>query len=390
VHAAFGQGEGALGLKGALKHAALLAAASAEPLSARTARVPLNEYRNFLLLQYPSALGTAVHATPLVRALKEARSNARVALAASGIATEIFANHPGVERMIVTPYPLADLRGAARALRNAKPFAGEPFVAITTAGNERTRIALATLRSGAGARVGFTEAPELYQASLRFDPQRSLIDNNLRILEALGYGFRHYEPEVVFREEDLQWAHNILGELGVRDGQMVVTFVTQTSVTQRKGWRAERFQAAARHMIERYGAHIVFVGTAAESGAIEAIRAGLGDATSSFAGRTTLLQLTALLSLCRVGLTLDTGILHLGRAVGLPMTIIAPAWSPPIEWLPLGNPRYRILKNADMPAALPGYIVDEVSVDEAIAALDDLVAAYPQGGWRRRASALSE
>jgi ADP-heptose:LPS heptosyltransferase len=368
-----------LGLKGALKHAALLGAASAERLFAPAARAPLNEYRNFLLLQYPSALGTAVHATPLARALKEARPDARVAVAASGIATEIFANHPGVERMMVTPNPLTDLRGTARALRNAKPFAGEPFVAITTIGNERTRVALAALMSRASDRVGFTEVPELYRAGLRLDPQRSVIDNNLRVMEALGHEFRHYEPEVFFHEEDLQWARNILRESGLRDGQIVVAFVTQTSVTQRKGWRAERFQAAARHMIERYGAHIVFVGAQAEAVAIDAIRTGLGNATSSFAGRTTLLQLTALLSLCRVGLTLDTGILHLSRAIGLPMAIVAPAWSPPIEWLPLGNPRYRILKNADMPAAPPDYVIDEVSVDEAIAALDELVAAYPQG-----------
>jgi hypothetical protein len=61
------------------------------------------------------------------------------------------------------------------------------------------------------------------------------------------------------------------------------------------------------------------------------------------------------------------------------MAILAPAWSPPIEWLPLGNPRYRILKNADMAVCLPDYIIDEVSVDEATAALDELVAAYPGG-----------
>jgi ADP-heptose:LPS heptosyltransferase len=379
VHAAIREGEDALRLKAALKHATLRAASSAAQWFRPPAQGPLNECRNFLLLQYPTALGTAVHATPLVRALKEARPDAGIAVAASGMAMEIFANHPGVDRMIVMPSPLIDLRGAVPALRDARPFAGQPFVAITTIGNERTRVALTAMMSGAQTRVGFTEAPELYQASLRFDSQRSVIDNNLGVLEALGYGFRHYEPQVFFRDEDLQWAHDALRESGVSDGQMVVAFVTQTSMTQRKGWRAERFHAAARHMIERYGAHVVFVGTKAEAAAIEAIRSGLGNATSSFACRTTLLQLTAVLSLCRVGLTLDTGILHLGRAIGLPMAVIAPAWSPPIEWLPLGNPRYRILKNADMAVAPPDYVVDEVSVDEAIAALDGLVAAYPRG-----------
>ncbi len=211
---------------------------------------------------------------------------------------------------------------------------------------DATRVGLAALASGASARVGFTEVPEIYRKPLQFDGSQSLIDNNLRIVEALGHPFRHFEPETFFADSDLAWAKQTLAANGAGKGQMVVAFVTQTSVTQRKSWRAERFQAAARYLMDRYDAHIVFVGTAVEAEAIDRLRAGLGPATSNMAGKTSLLQLSALLSLCRVGLTLDTGTMHVGRTVGLPMVIIAPAWSPPIEWLPLGDPRYAILKNA--------------------------------------------
>jgi hypothetical protein len=44
----------------------------------------------------------------------------------------------------------------------------------------------------------------------------------------------------------------------------------------------------------------------------------------------------------------------------------------------LGDDRFRILKNADMPSAPDGYIIDEVSAEEAIAALDDLLARNPR------------
>jgi ADP-heptose:LPS heptosyltransferase len=362
-----------------LKSAAFATAAAVERAVQPGARTPLEETKNFLLLQYPFALGTAVHATPVVGALRTAVPDCRIAVAASGMAREIFSNNPGVDWLIDTPSPLKDLRGALRSLRQQIPFGRDPFVAITTLGNERTLVGITGLFSGASARVGFTEVPEIYREVFRFDPARSMIDNNLRIIEAFGHPFRHFEPEIFFGDKDLAWARETLAESGVRKGQMVAVFVTQTSVTQRKSWRAERFQAAARHLMDRYGAHIVFVGTASESAAIDALRAGLGDATTSVAGKTSLLQLSALLSLCRVGLTLDTGTLHLGRAVGLPMAVIAPAWSPPIEWLPLSNPRYIILKNADMPTCPPDYLIDEVSVDEAISAVDELIAKYPQG-----------
>jgi ADP-heptose:LPS heptosyltransferase len=362
-----------------MKSAAFSTVAALERAARNSSHAPLAATNNFLLLQYPTALGTAVHATPMIPALRAAAPNCNIAVAASGLALEIFRNNPGVDWLIETPSPLNDLRFAIRSLRRQVPFGHERFVALTTMGNERTRVGIAALLSGASERVGFTEVPEIYDAAFRFDPSRSLIDNNLRILEALGFPCRHFEPQVFFGQADLAWARQTLADSGVRDGQMVAVFVTQTSITQRKSWRPERFQAAAQHMIAKHGAHIVFVGTAAESAAIESLRAGLGDATTSVAGKTSLPQLSALLSLCRVGLTLDTGILHLGRAVGLPMAIIAPAWSPLIEWLPIGNPRYRILKNADMTACPPDYVIDEVSVEEATAALDNLVADYPAG-----------
>jgi ADP-heptose:LPS heptosyltransferase len=359
--------------KGA-KSAAFSAAAAVERIMRPASREPLADVTNFLLLQHPTALGTAVHATPMVPALRAAVPGCRIAVAASGLALEVFRNNSGVDWLIETPSPLKDLGGAMRSWRRQNPFAGSPFAALTTTGNERTRVGLAALASGASARIGFTEVPEIYRVALRLDPSRSLIDNNLRIVEALGYPFQHFEPQTFFGDAELAWARSMLAENGLRTGQMLAVFVTQTSVTQRKSWRPERFQAAARHLMDRHGAHVVFVGTAPEVAAIEALRAGLGENTSSVAGRTSLSQLSALVSLCRVGLTLDTGTMHLGRTVGLPMVIVAPAWSPVIEWLPVGDPRYRILKNADMQVCPPDYVIDEVSVDEVTAALDDLIA----------------
>jgi ADP-heptose:LPS heptosyltransferase len=175
-------------------------------------------------------------------------------------------------------------------------------------------------------------------------------------------------------QDDLAWANQTLTDSGIVPGQMVAVFVTQTSPTQRKSWRTERFQAAACFLVEQHGAHIIFVGTAAESAAIDSMREGIPHPTTSVAGKTTLPQMAALLSLSHVGLTLDTGALHIGRTVGLPMVVIAPAWSPPIEWLPIDNPKYRILKNLDMATCPPDYIIDEVSVDEVTAALDSLIA----------------
>jgi ADP-heptose:LPS heptosyltransferase len=327
-------------------------------------------------------LGTVVHATPLIPALREAMPDSRVAVAASGFALEVLRNNPGIERLIETPSPLSDWRGAARVLRRENPFCGENFVLVTPVGNDRTKIALQTLFAGAGVRVGFTQVPALYRVAFEFDYAKSQIENNLAIVAALGHPVRHFEPQIFFTAAELEWARRALRESGAQAGQVVAAFVTQTSVTQRKSWRKERFQAAAEFLIERYGAHIVFLGTESEAAAIDDLRKGIPHRTGSFAGKTNLLQMAALLSLCDVGLTLDTGTMHVGRTGGLPMAIIAPAWSPPLEWLPLNNPRYRILKNAEMVVCPPDYVIDEVSVEEVTRALQGLLQEFPPGSRR--------
>ncbi len=349
-------------------------------LSGSSARVPLNQIRNFLLLQHATALGAVVHATPLIAALKRAVPGCRIVVAASGMAVEIFRNNPGVETVLLTPSPFKDLWGAAKALRSTNPLHGEAFATITSVANERTRVTLQAMLAGAGNRVGFALTPELYRAPLQLNREISLIVNNLRIVEALGHAPIHgdIEPQVFFSEHDYEFARRTLSDVAVQPGQPVAVFVTQTSVTQRKSWRPQRFRETAQYLHSQHGAQILFVGTASEAAAIDAIRDGLPFRTTSVAGSTSLTQLSALLSLCNVGLTLDTGTMHLGRAVSLPMVIVAPAWSPPIEWLPLGNPRFRILKNRDLPVATHDYIIDEVSVDEVTEALADLLRLYPR------------
>ncbi len=366
--------------------AALLALARLER-AVRPVPPPLAELRNFLLLQYPQALGTAVHATPLITALKAAVPGCRIAAAASGFALELLRGNPGLERLVATSSPLHDLRGAVSALRGARLFAGEPCAVLQTTGNERSRITLAAALSGFPTRVGFTVVPQLSAAPLAFDVRLSQIANNLHLVEALGHGSaliaqlernpELLEPQVFPSAVDLQTAHTLLSEQGIDESQPLAVFVTQTSAAQRKSWREERFCTVAETLHREHGMQIVFAGTASESAAIDALRDGLSFAAANVAGRTTLLELSALFSLADIALTLDTGPMHLARAVRLPMVVIAPAWSPAIEWLPHGNPRCRILKNAELDAAPEGYIIDEVSVTEVEHSLRELLTIYP-------------
>lgn len=351
-------------------------------------RPPLAEIRNFLLLQYPLALGTAIHATPLVDALHAAVPGARVAVAASGFGLHAFRNNPGVERLVETPSPIKDWKSAAAAIKAAKFFAGEPFVAIQARGNERSTITLAAMTGGAHRRVGYGVLEGLMEATVPWHEDQSLIANNLQIIGALGRGAaleaalardpEIAEPKLFPSLTETTKAIDLLRESGIDEAKPIAIFVTQTSVTQRKSWRAERFRAAAERLHREYGMQIVFVGTKEEAAAIDELREPLAFSNANLAGMTSILELVAVMQLADVALALDTGPMHLARAAQLPMVIVAPAWSPEIEWLPVGSPRARILKNLTISLPAPDdYIIDEVSVGDVEKALRELLAAYP-------------
>ncbi len=377
-----------------LKSAALVNLAVLERMVHPT-QPDLADIRNFLLLQHPLALGTAIHATPLIAAIHAAIPGARVSAAASGFAVEILRNNPGLETLVPTPSPLRELLPAANALRRAKPFGRERHVVLLTTGNERSRVILSALLAGSPTRVGFTLLPELAADHLRFDPRLSQIANNLRILELLGHGPALLdqlqqnpsllEPQVFPSPEDINTAHQLLKEQGIDESKPIAVFITQTSPTQRKSWREDRFRAVAETLHRTHNMQIVFAGAASEAPAIEALRSGLTFPTASVAGQTRLLELAAIMGLADIALTLDTGPMHLARAMRLPMVIIAPAWSPAVEWLPLNNPRARILKNADLPTAPADYIIDEVTVPEVEQNLNELLTQYPPRTFTWRA-----
>lgn len=336
----------------------------------------LRKHRNFLIFMHPSALGTAIHGTPLPSAIKQRIPDASVAVVTSGFSAECFRNHPHVDHFLETVSPLKDRATAIRQLKEAKLFRGEPFVAITPKGSERTPIAMAVRSSGAAVRVGFTTVPQWFDIPLDFDSEISLIDNNLRIIAALGHDpIQGVPPIIVPSKEDRERAERLLPQDQIQGRQLAV-LVTQTSVTQRKSWRADRFKAVAEHLVNKHNVFLVFPGTAGEHEAIETLREYIGLPSINIAGKTGIADLTAVFQQCRIAISLDTGPLHIARAAGLPAVVIAPAWSPVIEWLPVEDPKYRILKNATIPAPPPeDYIIDEVSVGDVIAAADSLLVS---------------
>src|SRR5262249_59388359 len=90
-----------------------------------------------------------------------------------------------------------------------------------------------------------------------------------------------------------------------------------------KQWPPERFAAIARALADN-GVRTIMVGSVADAGAGRAIESALLDSTIvlNLIGRTDVPTLAGVLTLTRAVISNDSGAMHLGAALGVPVTAV--------------------------------------------------------------------
>jgi ADP-heptose:LPS heptosyltransferase len=327
-----------------------------------------------LVLQYQMPLGCCVHGTPIFAAMKAAQPEATIVVASRGLGAAVLQHDPHIDHILITDDPNASLatkwkvaqqlRAELRA-RNLRPT-----LVVQDASSKAGSFALFAALLRLAPTTGFANAAGLYDIHLDYDWDRSLIDNNMRILDG-----SHREPAVYFTAAELSAARTLLAEANPAN-RPLTAFVLQGSGGQRTGWHDDRFAAVIRHA-ESLGHQVLFLGTAADTATIDRIRSLADSSGVSLAGRTSIPQLAAVLCLCDLLVTLDTGTLHVGRAAGVPTVVLGPSWQKPLEWLPIHQPHVRILRGPDQPTVPPHYQLDEITVPAVTAAIEELQRLYP-------------
>ncbi len=349
------------------------------------------EIRRVLFLKYETALGTAVNSTPIFETIKRSRSDIHITVACSSVAQGVLKHCPYIDELLPTENPHKSFWRAAfqlwyRALKNGWTF----DCALTDSGNQKARLAFLMLGLRATMRAGFM-SDGIYHKTLSYDLALSVLQNNMRTVELLGISSSKATPKLFFSEQDAAAADQILSNIPFANRGPVVAFVTQTSGGQPSRWFDDRFAVVADRIAEMPNTQIVFVGTNSEAAAIDALRAQMKNPSVSIAGRTSIAELSAFLCKCDLVVTLDTGTMHIARAVGVPAVVVAAAWQPAHEWLPLDVAQIEIVRRNDIACrecrkfyCATHECMDEISSEMVIAAIDKWLKRYPPAPSERQ------
>ncbi|MFN8358259.1 MAG: glycosyltransferase family 9 protein [Spirosomataceae bacterium] len=330
-----------------------------------------------LFLNYETALGSAVHATPVFAALQQLHPDWEIHVACSGIPQFLFIHNPHIHTLHITKHPVRDT--LLTALQLTKIGLVHQFDAVLlNTGNSRPRIAWNALFIKAKQTIGIEAKSYFVNTLLHTQKGNSVALNNLQVIKPLIPDLKEVfwanSFEVYFGKNQYENALNFRLKTIIHN-KPLIGIVTQTSGGQPSSWRPEKFIEVAKHLIKATEGVLLFFGSSQERNAIDDIINQLGNNAISLAGKTSIEELPAFCAVCDVLVTLDTGIMHIGRAVGVPMVVIAPAWQPEYEWLPLNQEKYHVIRKWEIGCrnCLKFFCethecMEEISVEEVVEA----------------------
>lgn len=265
-----------------------------------------------------TGLGDVIHGLPLVNALKDHDPGRRITWVVEPMPSAALRRHPSVDEIVVYRK-----RDGLRGLRDLRRDLAGRGIDLTLNLNVYIKSAWPTLLSRAPHRLGFGRDRAREGTWLAANhhlpraPRRHTQDLFLEFLDHLG----------VPRPEPLEW--RIRFDDGERDAQdrffaplrdRPVVAMVVASANERKDWLAERYARVADAIDRELGWRVVLVGgPGAREQALARRVADASERKPLWALGDSVRRLMWLVDGAALVVAPDTGPLHIGRALGVPV-----------------------------------------------------------------------
>jgi len=301
-----------------------------------------------LLVRGVNWIGDAVMTMPALRALRKGLPDTKISLLIKPWIAPLFENNPDIDEIILYDDMYNSLIGK---LRLASVLKKKGFCSSILFQNAFDA-ALITLLSGIPQRIGYNRDGRgfLLTDAIHFendDRKMHHVHYYLNLLKKAGIDADYSLPYIYLSIKERLQARNMLKDLK----RPVISINPGASYGSTKRWPTERFAAVAKRVISELGGSIVIFGGQSEIGIAEEIVSksqisNLKSQILNMSGKTTVRELSALISECDILLTNDSGPMHIGYAVRTPLLAIFGSTDPALTG-PLGKGNVIIKKKID-------------------------------------------
>lgn len=143
------------------------------------------------------------------------------------------------------------------------------------------------------------------------------------LLEPLGIPQSDTAPQLYVSPEEALAAKKRLQNDGIDiDRDNIIGINPGAAFGSAKCWLPDRFRGVTEHLLQNPRNVILYFGDPAGTPLVDDICRGLGPRVINLAGKTSLRELLALIQICTVLLTNDSGPMHIGSALGTPLVAL--------------------------------------------------------------------
>lgn len=291
----------------------------------------IRDCKNILLVQLGD-VGDVVLTTPTIRAVKDTYPDARVSILVFKPFGTLLAADPNVYAVVES----TRIRGSlfsrlqkflvfARVLRQMR----YDLVIDLRTGD---RGAILSFLTGAPARVGRQGVKKQFWHEILFTkiirdlteappPVHPGADQALRVVREIGIDTADTTPKLFIAPDVQHRANEILAEAGVIPGADMVT-INPFSRWKYKEWSNKKWGEVIDQIWDAYRISAVLIGSPEEEAGCQEIVSGREGYAFNLAGKTTLGQLAAVISMSSLHLGVDSAAPHIAAALDTPTVTI--------------------------------------------------------------------
>jgi heptosyltransferase-3 len=287
--------------------------------------------RNILLIQLGD-IGDVVLTTPTIRAIKETYPDSRVSILVLKPYGCLLAADPDIHEVIEAEkirgtllHLLKEYAAFASRLRRARY---DMTIDLRTG----DRGAILSFLTGAPVRVGRRGVKNQFWHALLFTkvisnlkvappPVHPGADQSLRVVREIGIDTEDSTPKLYIAPDIHQAAVDLLAEIGLATGQRFVS-INPFSRWKYKEWDNAKWGEVIDRIWEARHLPAVLIGSQTEAMGCQEIVSGREDRAFNLAGKTTLAELAAVISVSSLHLGVDSAAPHIGAALGTPTVTI--------------------------------------------------------------------
>ena len=279
-----------------------------------------------ILIRPSNWVGDVVMNIPAIEAVRENFPESTISVVARPWVTPLLENHPAVDQVLPFRESNDHLSRIFEIIRVAGRIRRKEFDLAILLQNA-FEAALLTYLGGIKLRVGYNTDWRgflLSHAVKRCDEVLSLhqVEYYLHILRSMGWEARSRDPRVFVADSDKKSIQSVLAGAGIGRDHVLVGLSPGAVFGPAKQWPAERFAAIGDWAAQRWGAKTVVMGSEGDRDICTEVNELMKHDSLNLCARTTLGEVMALIERCHYFVTNDSGLMHIGAALHVPMVAI--------------------------------------------------------------------